>query len=172
MWSPILAMALNLTLVRPHNDFKFVQRSAFRLHTSSFPGGFMAIRWTHITAVVSDLERSIDFYTSMCGLTLLLDRRQQGGSTVWLGYEPPEGEQPAFILVLMKGEVKNLMEHLGFQCDSREQVDAIAAEAERLNILVDPPTFTGGAVGYWTVIRDPDGHQVEFTFGQPLKGLS
>jgi lactoylglutathione lyase len=132
----------------------------------------MAIRWTHITAVVSELERSIEFYTSFCGLSLLLDRRKQGGSTVWLGYEPTGGEYPTFILVLMKGEVKNLMEHLGFQCDSREQVDAIAAEAERRNILVDPPTDTGGAVGYWTVVRDPDGHQVEFTFGQPLKGLS
>src|ERR1044072_4395655 len=144
--------------------------SSFILHTSAFCGGDMASRWTHIPAVVSDLERSIEFYTSLCGLQVLLDRRKQGGSTVWLGYEPSDGEIPTFILALMKGGVKNLMGHLGFQCDSREQVDEVAAQAERLNILVDPPTFPGGAVGYWTVVRDPDGHQVEFTFGQPLKG--
>ncbi|MEW6128888.1 MAG: VOC family protein [Acidobacteriota bacterium] len=131
----------------------------------------MPARWTHITAVVSDLERSIQFYTSFCGLQLLLDRRKQGGSTVWLGYEPAEGEYPTFILVLMQGEVKNLLEHLGFQCESKEQVDEIAETARQQDILVEPPTFTGGAVGYWTVVRDPDGHQVEFTFGQPLKGL-
>jgi hypothetical protein len=49
---------------------------------------------------------------------------------------------------------------------------AVAAEARRRGILVYPPQDSGGAVGYWTIIRDPDGHQVEFTFGQPLKGLS
>jgi hypothetical protein len=26
-------------------------------------------------------------------------------------------------------------------------------------------------VGYFAMVRDPDGHVVEFTFGQPLKGL-
>ena len=131
----------------------------------------MAIRWTHITATVSDLQRSIDFYTSLCQLTLIKDRRLEGGSTVWLGPTPRGGELPTFVLVLMKGEVVCRLEHLGFQCDEREQVDAIAREAEQRGILVEPPTFTGGDVGYWTVIKDPDGHQVEFTFGQPLKGV-
>jgi hypothetical protein len=99
------------------------------------------------------------------------DRRAEGGSTVWLGPAPIEGEHPQFVLVLMEGEVTSLLEHIGFQCDSREQIDEIAEEAERLGILVYPPTDTGGSVGYWTIIRDPDGHQVEFTYGQPLAGL-
>lgn len=131
----------------------------------------MAIRWTHITATVSDLQRSIDFYTSYCGLALIKDRRLEGGSTIWLGPPPAAGEHATFVLVLMRGEVVNRLEHLGFQCDSKEQVDAIAAAAERADILVEPPTLTGGDVGYWTVIKDPDGHQVEFTYGQPLKGV-
>lgn len=132
----------------------------------------MAVHWTHITATVSDLQRSIDFYTSYCNLTLIKDRRQEGGSTIWLGPEPKAGEDATFVLVLTKGEVTNCLRHLGFQCDAREQVDAIAAEAERTGILVEPPTFIGGSVGYFTVIQDPDGHQVEFTYGQPLKGLA
>jgi lactoylglutathione lyase len=132
----------------------------------------MAIRWTHITATVSDLERSIEFYTSFCNLKLLKDRRNEGGSTIWLGPEPAEGENATFVLVFTKGEVTNRLEHLGFQCDAKEQVDAIAEEAQRLGILVESPTLIGGSVGYFTVIKDPDGHQVEFTFGQPLKGLS
>ena len=131
----------------------------------------MAIRWTHITATVSDLQRSIDFYTSICRLSLIKDRRLEGGSTVWLGPQPAVGEMPTFVLVLMRGEVVSRLEHLGFQCDEKEQVDAIAREAERQGVLVEPPTFTGGDVGYWTVIKDPDGHQVEFTFGQPLRGV-
>jgi lactoylglutathione lyase len=132
----------------------------------------MAIRWTHITATVSDLQRSIDFYTSICQLTLIKDRRPEGGSTVWLGPKPADGDPPTFVLVLMRGEVVSRLEHLGFQCDVKELVDIIAEEAKRKGILVEPPTFTGGDVGYWTVIKDPDGHQVEFTYGQPLKGVS
>ena len=131
----------------------------------------MAVRWTHITITVGDLERSIDFYTNVCGLAVVRDRRREGGGTVWLGPVPAAGEDPTFVLVIMKGEVTDRLDHLGFQCESREQVEAVAAEAARRAILVHPPQDSGGAVGFWTTIRDPDGHQVEFTFGQPLKGL-
>jgi lactoylglutathione lyase len=132
----------------------------------------MTIRWTHITITVSDLERSIDFYTSVCGLSVVRDRRLEGGGTVWLGPVPRADEDPTFVLVISKGEVTDRLDHFGFQCESREQVDAIAEEARRRGILAYPPTDSGGAVGYWTIIKDPDGHGVEFTFGQPLKGLS
>ena len=131
----------------------------------------MALRWTHITITVGDCDRSIDFYTNVCGLAVVRDRRRDGGGTVWLGPEPAPGEDPTFVLVIMPGEVTDRLDHLGFQCESREQVDAVAAEAERRGVLVYPPQDSGGVVGYWTLIRDPDGHQVEFTFGQPLKGL-
>ena len=130
------------------------------------------VRWTHITITVGDFERSIDFYTNVCGLSVVRDRRREGGGTVWLGPEPAAGEEPTFVLVIMQGEVTDRLDHLGFQCESREQVESVAAEARRRGILVYPPQDSGGAVGYWTIIRDPDGHQVEFTFGQPLKGIS
>jgi lactoylglutathione lyase len=130
------------------------------------------IRWTHITVTVSSLERSIDFYTSTCGLSVVRDRRREGGGTVWLGPETPPGESPTFVLVLMEGEVTDRLDHFGFQCDSREQVDEIAKEAEARGMLVFAPQDSGGSVGYWTMLRDPDGHSVEFTFGQPIKGLS
>lgn len=130
------------------------------------------IRWTHITITVSDMERSVEFYSSMCGLKIVRDRRREGGGTVWLGYEPEAQEDPTFVLVLMEGEVTDRLDHFGFQCDSRDEVDRIAEAAAALEILVYAPTDSGGSVGYWTIIRDPDGHMVEFTFGQPLKGLS
>lgn len=130
------------------------------------------IRWTHITIMVTDMERSIGFYRGTCGLEIVRDRRREGGGTVWLGYEPPPHEDPAFVLVLMEGEVTDRLDHFGFQCDSRAEVDRIARAAEAQGILVSEPRDSGGSVGYWTIIRDPDGHMVEFTFGQPLKGLS
>ncbi|HEX8748905.1 MAG TPA: VOC family protein [Pyrinomonadaceae bacterium] len=130
------------------------------------------IRWTHITITVAEMERSIEFYSSVCGLEIVRDRRREGGGTVWLGYEPEDGEDPAFVLVLMQGEVTDRLDHFGFQCDSRAEVDSIAEDASRRGILAFAPTDSGGSVGYWTIIRDPDGHMVEFTCGQPLKGLS
>jgi lactoylglutathione lyase len=130
------------------------------------------IRWTHITITVSRMDASLEFYRSVCGLEVVRDRRGEGGGTVWLGYQPEDGGHPAFVLVLMEGEVRDRLDHFGFQCDSRAEVDAIAAEARGRGILVYEPTDSGGSVGYWTHVRDPDGHMVEFTFGQPLKGLS
>ena len=132
----------------------------------------MAIRWTHITITVSNIERSIDFYTSFCGLSVIRDRRQEGGGTVWLGPNTPEGKKPTFLLVIGQGEVTSRMDHLGFQCELREQVDQIAEKGRQLGILVEPPTDYGGVVGFFTMVRDPDGHLVEFTHGQPIEGLS
>ena len=51
------------------------------------------------------------------------------------------------------------------------ELDRIAAEGARLGILAAPAQEGGGDIGYVTMLRDPDGHLVEFTFGQPLRGL-
>jgi len=131
----------------------------------------MPPRWTHITINVSDLSRSVDFYTDVCGLTMVRDRRKEGRHNVWLGPPVADGDEPAFVLVMVEDVVKTRLDHFGFQCDSREEVDRIAELAREQDILVEPPTDMGGIVGYFTAIRDPDGHVIEFTFGQPLKGL-
>jgi len=128
-------------------------------------------RWTHITINCSNLERSVDFYTSVCGLTIVRDRRLEGRHNVWLGPPTRSDEDPLFVLVIVQEEVKSRLDHFGFQCDSREEVDRIAELARQQDTLVEPPVDIGGVVGYFTMVRDPDGHLVEFTFGQPLRGL-
>jgi catechol 2,3-dioxygenase-like lactoylglutathione lyase family enzyme len=131
----------------------------------------MPPRWTHITINCSDIDASVEFYTSICGLTIVRDRRQEGRHNVWLGPPMATDEDPSFVLVMVQDEVNVRLDHLGFQCESREEVNQIAENAGARNILVDPPTDVGGVVGYFTTIRDPDGHLIEFTFGQPLQGL-
>jgi lactoylglutathione lyase len=131
----------------------------------------MATRWTHITINASDLDASVDFYTSLCGLSIVRDRRLEGHN-VWLGAATPAGEDPVFVLVIVQDEVKARLDHFGFQCDTRQEVDRIAELARQQDILVEPPIEVGGVVGYFAMVRDPDGHIVEFTFGQPLRGLS
>jgi catechol 2,3-dioxygenase-like lactoylglutathione lyase family enzyme len=147
----------------------------------------MPVAWTHVVLKVSDLERSIAFYRRFCGLDVVRDGRGRGSHTVWMAPaprpgegapargSPPRGRDPAalpgFVLVLYQHEIDFRLDHLGFQCDSREEVDRIAAEAARLGALAQPPFDGGGDIGYVTQIRDPDGHVVEFTHGQPIAGL-
>ncbi|HEY3366745.1 MAG TPA: VOC family protein [Symbiobacteriaceae bacterium] len=129
------------------------------------------MRWTHFAIPVSDMEGSIRFFTDVCGLSVVRDRRLEGGGTVWLGPTPAEGELPEFVVVLCRGEVREPLDHFGFQCDHREEVTEIAERAKALGVLVEGPTDEGGSVGYFAVVREPSGHLVEFTYSQPLKGL-
>src|SRR6185295_1727304 len=108
-------------------------------------------RWTHITINVSDLARSIDFYTSFCGLSIVRDRRPEGRHNVWVGPKTGASENPVFVLVLIQDEVKARLDHFGFQCDSRAEVDRIAQLAREQSILVEPPQDIGGVVGYFTM---------------------
>jgi len=129
------------------------------------------MHWTHFTLPVSDLDGSVRFFTDICGLSVVRDRRLEGGRTVWLGPPPPKGEDPEFVVVISRGEVREPLDHFGFQCERREEVTAIAARARDDGTLVEGPTDYGGSVGYFVIVREPSGHLVEFTHGQPLKGL-
>jgi len=130
------------------------------------------MRWTHFTLPVSNLEESIGFFTKVCKLSVVRDRRAEGGKTLWLGPKPRNGELPEFVLVVAEGDVVEPLDHFGFQCDSIEELNAIADQAKSEGSLVEGPIFAGGSIGHYVVVREPSGHLVEFTFGQPLKGLS
>ncbi|BDG04845.1 VOC family protein [Anaeromyxobacter oryzae] len=129
----------------------------------------MPPRWTHVVLKVADLDRSIAFYRRFCGLEPVRDGRPDG-HTVWLA-PPGAASPPPFVLVLYLSPVDCRIDHLGFQCAAREDIDRLAADGERLGILAEPPWDGGGDIGYVTMLRDPDGHLVEFTFGQPIGGL-
>jgi catechol 2,3-dioxygenase-like lactoylglutathione lyase family enzyme len=130
----------------------------------------MPVRFTHIVLKVAELDRSIAFYRRFCGLEVVRDGRP-AGHTVWLAPTRRAPGLPAFVLVLYLTAIDCRVDHLGFQCGAREEVDQIAAEGQRLGILAEPPFDGGGDIGYLTMLRDPDGHIAEFTFGQPLAGL-
>ena len=131
----------------------------------------MSVRWTHFTIPVTDMDGSLRFFTQVCDLAVVRDRRTEGGSTVWIGPRPAPGQNPAFVVVLFEGVVREPLDHFGFQCDRREEVTAIADRAREAGVLTEGPTDAGGSVGYYAVVREPSGHLVEFTFGQPLEGL-
>jgi hypothetical protein len=47
-------------------------------------------------------------------------------------------------------------------------VDEAAALARDEGVLQVAPHDAGPIVGYYCIVRDPDGNQVEFSFGQPI----
>ena len=58
--------------------------------------------------------------------------------------------------------------HLGVGCRSRSDVDERAGRAAADGALVLAPRDEGPPVGYWALLRDPDGHNVELSFGQEV----
>ena len=95
----------------------------------------------------------------------------QTANQFFKGPKPAEGADPEFALVAYRGEVKEPLDHFGFQCETRDQVTSIAELARERGNLVEGPIDHGGSVGYYAVLREPSGHLVEFTHGQPMRGL-
>jgi catechol 2,3-dioxygenase-like lactoylglutathione lyase family enzyme len=130
--------------------------------------------FTHVALQVKDLDISIGFYQSFCGMNITQERvdRVAGGETrvVWMA-EP--GRESELIFVLMPGnsalpQAPSDYSHLGFALKTREEVDAVAAQASDAGCLQWAPTQEPYPVGYYCGVRDPDGRFIEFSYGQPL----
>ena len=125
---------------------------------------------THVALGVRDLERTIDFYRKHARLHVVHDRYDGDARIVWLGERT---EEPDFVLVLFEVHsdppvAPSTLMHLGFAVESRAEVDAAAEAARREDILMIPAHYAGPVVGYFCIVRDPDGNQVEFSHGQPI----
>jgi hypothetical protein len=58
--------------------------------------------------------------------------------------------------------------HVGLGVASRAAVDDLCALALRESRTVLGPIDSGPPVGYWAYIVDPDGHNLEISFGQEV----
>jgi catechol 2,3-dioxygenase-like lactoylglutathione lyase family enzyme len=141
----------------------------------------MQAQWTHLALHVRRLEDSIAFYTRYANFHVV-DRHSDASSTgmevAWLSDRTPNDEL-SFVMVLQEGTPHNVpgakpqlplgpISHLGFALPSREEVDAIANQAKKEDLLKFGPTFLNPYAGYLCIISDPDGHMVEFSHGQAL----
>lgn len=125
---------------------------------------------THIALHVKDLDACLEFYRDYCGLQITHERREGSSRTVWMA-EP--GKEKEFVFVLLSGgpgceQASDDYGHLGFALDSHEAVDSVAERAAAAGCLIWAPKQAPFPVGYYCGLRDPDGHAVEFSFGQPL----
>ena len=118
---------------------------------------------THIALPVRDLDESIRFYARYAQMQVV-HRRDR---VVWLS----DKTRPFVIVLLEVPEVPHPlapMAHLGVACESRDEVDRLCAQARSGDRLIGGPSDDGPPVGYWALIRDPDGHTLEVSHGQEV----
>jgi catechol 2,3-dioxygenase-like lactoylglutathione lyase family enzyme len=131
----------------------------------------MGPRCTHVAIFARDIDKAVSFYRTYADLHECHRRVDDGVTVVWLA-EP--GRDSEFVIVLIGVPHADPVDpaplaHIGYAVESREQVDAVADRARREACLVDEPRDAGPVVGYYCILRDPDGNLVEFSHGQSLQ---
>ena len=126
--------------------------------------------FTHCALHVRDLDRSIAFYRSYCGLDVVREHGKGGERTVWMA---SRGEEQSFVLVLLGGGPERVqgegdMTHYGFGVSTRAEVDAIALRGRQDGCLHWEPQEFPPPTGYLCAVKDPTGYIIEFSYGQPL----
>ncbi|MEA5598204.1 VOC family protein [Rivularia sp. UHCC 0363] len=124
---------------------------------------------THIALPVSNVERSIEFYSTYAGMQVVHRRidAETGVAVVWL----TDNTRP-FVIVLIQTDsvhpVLSPLAHLGIGCKSREEMDALCEQASQSGVLIEEPKNSGYPIGYWAFLHDPDGHTLELSYGQEI----
>lgn len=124
---------------------------------------------THVALTVRDADASVAFYARYAGMRVVHSRGDaaSGRRVVWI----TDATRP-FVVVLIEAEqVAARLEgiaHLGVGCASREEVDRLADMARAEGRLRVGPLDEGPPVGYYAIMADPDGHNLEVSYGQEV----
>jgi catechol 2,3-dioxygenase-like lactoylglutathione lyase family enzyme len=135
---------------------------------------------THVAFTVGDLDASIAFYRKYASMEVVHQRADSdhGTRVAWIS----DGTRP-FVIVLIESAstvpgsglipkvVSQLLppfSHLGVACASREDVKLACEQAAAEGVLEMEPRDLGPPVGYFGLIRDPDGHFLEVSYGQEV----
>lgn len=139
-------------------------------------------RWTHLALPCRDLDKSVEFYTTVAPLVVVARNEDANGRGAWLSNDR-QVETP-FVLVLAEfppaaarefgqtpGERVRVLApfaHIGIELPRREDVDAVADKARAAGTLEWEPRQMSPHIGYICSVRDPDGNIVEFSYGQQV----
>ncbi len=130
-------------------------------------GARIDLGFTHVALQVADLDRALDFYARFAAMTPVHRRTGSDGVRVaWI----TDHTRP-FVVVLLETAVSHPLggwAHLGVGMASRDEVDRAVAAARTEGVVVHGPFDSGPPVGYYAVLVDPDGHQLELAFGQEV----
>lgn len=122
------------------------------------------MRLLHAMLRVTDLQRSIAFYTNVLGMTLLRQKDYPDGefTLAFLGYGP-ESEQTVIELTYNWGvdryELGTAYGHIAIQVeDVQAAVDSMRAKGAK--ILREPGPMKAGTT-VLAFLEDPDGYRIE-----------
>ncbi|MBT0772445.1 VOC family protein [Kineosporia sp. J2-2] len=133
-----------------------------------------AARWTHVALPTGDLDRAIEFYTSLTPLVVLERFADADGESVWLSNDKQADTPMVLVLVSFnkdKGGQLGLLTpfaHIGIEVPERSDVDAMAERARELGALHWEPRDMPDPVGYICALKDPDGNVVEISHNQKV----
>jgi len=120
----------------------------------------------HVSVTVTDIERSVPWYTELLGLTKLMEESHPDGTgyAVVLGkpdwsmcvglHTHPTNERERF------SESRTGLDHIGFMVSGRAELDAWDSKLTELGVDHSPVNDQGGYAVL--VFRDPDNIQLEF----------
>jgi glyoxylase I family protein len=120
----------------------------------------------HVSVTVTDLERSVPWYSELLGLTKLMEEPHPDGNgyTVVLGkpdwsmcvglHTHPTNEHERF------SESRTGLDHIGFMVSGRAELDAWESSLAERGVEHSPVNDQGGYAVL--VFRDPDNIQLEF----------
>jgi catechol 2,3-dioxygenase-like lactoylglutathione lyase family enzyme len=135
-----------------------------------------SLELTHLALWVSDIDASIEFYLKYAGMSVLTQRQEKTGSRVaWIS-----DDTQRLVLVLLepfrmplrKRFMIALMRrirppaHIGVECTTRDEIQQLCDMARSEGVLRKPPVDRGGSIGFVGFISDPDGNDLELSFGQ------
>lgn len=124
---------------------------------------------THVALPVADIEASLDFYRRYAGMDVVHRRSDHEGADVaWIS----DLTRP-FVVVLIRAQTVDhrlggSVCHLGVGVAARAEVDRLCELARAEGRTVLGPVDSGPPVGYWAFVTDPDGHNLELSFGQEV----
>lgn len=123
---------------------------------------------THVALLCNDVEASVQFYATHVGLHEIHRRTEHETTVVWMG---EKGREDIFVIVLLglpRSSGEGPVAHLGYAVASRTEVEQTAVRGRAAGLTVRGPVEAGPVVGYYCLLRDPDGNWVEFSYGQAL----
>jgi catechol 2,3-dioxygenase-like lactoylglutathione lyase family enzyme len=124
---------------------------------------------THVALTGTDVDRSVAFYSRFAAMQVVHRRVDEasGDTVVWLS----DRTRPFVIVLIQQASVSHALggfAHLGVGCARRADVDQFAADALAAGHAVLGPIDLGPPVGYFAIIEDPDGHNLELSYGQEV----
>ena len=131
-------------------------------------------RWTHIALPSCDIDRSVAWYEKFIPLVVVERFEDPMGKSAWMGHAGQVDDPFVLVLVMFYKDQGKPQPHLapfahiGIEVPTEQELENIAAQAEKAGCLAMKPQRIPPPVGYVCMISDPDGNRIEISHNQQV----